>query len=213
MFEARELHGRDYYEYYRDERRWDATVKGEWQANYARFVNEVFRITRPGLRALDVGGAAGSQASAMRDLHADVWMIEPERYFLEISPFKNMRGRMLHAPASAIPFQDAWFDFVHSSQVFEHFHDEAEARASLDEIHRVTRPEGLLFVTLQVDKGDPQPADDDVTHRFVVPMDDWDALLDETGWAVVTDQWQGQIMAQEMQRQYHWDYFCARRKP
>lgn len=209
-----ELHGREYFDYYVNVRKWNPTIKGQWQANYAAMIERVFGLAAKGLRVLDVGCAAGSQASAMRDLGVDVWGVERDRYFVEVSPFVNMRGRILHAPAQAIPFRDASFDFIHCSQVLEHI-PEDEVRLALAEIARVAKPCAKFFATLPVDKGEPQPEDDDVTHRTVKPMDWWREQLMFCSWAAERS-WHlassERFEAEPMQRQYGWDYFIAMRR-
>lgn len=209
-----ELHGKEYFDYYVNTRKWNPTVKGRWQANYAEMIERVFGLAESGARVLDVGGASGSQASAMRDIGIDVWVIEPERYFVEISPFENMRGRILHAPAQEIPFRDGWFDFIHCSQVLEHI-PENEVVTALSEIRRVLKPSGMLFATLPVDWGMPQPEDDDVTHCTILPMDEWLRRADVAGlFRLKTGpDYVGRLEAEPMWQQYRWDYFMVRRYP
>jgi SAM-dependent methyltransferase len=54
-------------------------------------------------------------------------------------------GAMLQGDAFALPFRDASFDKVICSEVMEHVHD---YRAAARELARVTRPRGLVAVTI-----------------------------------------------------------------
>jgi len=54
-------------------------------------------------------------------------------------------GAMLQGNAFALPFRDASFDKVICSEVMEHVHD---YRAAARELARVTRPRGLVAVTI-----------------------------------------------------------------
>lgn len=202
-----ELHGPDYFNYYANERKWDPRVKGAWQANYAAMIDRIFEVSENNLRVLDVGGACGCQASAMRDRGIDVWVIEPEPYFCEISPFKNLRGRMLCAPAQDIPFRDGWFDLLHCSQVLEHIPTD-EIVGALGELRRVTKLDGRIVATLPMADGRQGDPDGDVTHQTIATDEQWSEWLYEAGWWP-TDEIDAATQYEPMWRQYDWDYFVA----
>ncbi len=52
------------------------------------------------------------------------------------------------ADVRSMPFEEGSFDAVISNSTLDHFDREAEVMASLREIHRVLRPDGLLVITL-----------------------------------------------------------------
>jgi SAM-dependent methyltransferase len=73
----------------------------------------------------------------------EFWGSENEYYFEQSEPPEPdiaERLHKLHAPAYDIPFPDDHFDFVFSSQVFEHILDR---RPAFSEIRRVLKPGGL----------------------------------------------------------------------
>jgi len=95
-----------------------------------------------GKHVLDVGGAYGEfcvRLTELRDTYAvnlDPQLASYERYPLSI-----------HAWADEIPFPDNTFDVSISRGVFEHI--PAEKRlASLQEMLRVTRPGGLIYILI-----------------------------------------------------------------
>jgi len=202
-----DLHGKPYFDFYKHVRGFDPCAKGQWQADYAFMLRRVFGL-HSAQRLLDVGAAAGAQASAMLDAGLDAWAIEPEEYFVQQSPFLNLRGRILVAGAQAVPFRDAHFDFIHSHQVFEHIPAD-ECWAMLAELHRVARSGAVLYVSLQLAGGPHDPADD-VTHINYQTLDWWHARLFSVGWQVTADFDQA-LAAEKMQQTYNWDYFVARR--
>lgn len=91
----------------------------------------------PGMRILEIGGGTGYQASLIARLGGAVDSIDvappssTETYF----PVRMYDGRTL-------PFDDACFDVVFSSNVLEHIPD---LQKTLSEIHRVMKPSGLAI--------------------------------------------------------------------
>lgn len=199
------LTGKAHFDYYKNERGFDPTVKGAWQTMYVAMIDRVFRLKDR--RILDVGAACGAQTSAMRDLGLDAWGIEPEEYFVRISPFENMRGRLLHAKCQLIPFRDRFFDFIQAHQVFEHI-PAGECAEALTELAFVAQPGAILYASLQVESGKPHDPKDDVTHINYQTMDWWEKLLPRCGWELTHD-YDAALESEPMQRSYHWDYFVA----
>jgi SAM-dependent methyltransferase len=91
---------------------------------------------RPGLRVLELGGGNGFQASLLAAQGCDIVSIDladrpvpVQQYF----PVQEYDGQH-------IPFPDASFDVVYSSNVLEHVRD---LPPMLAELRRVTRPGGI----------------------------------------------------------------------
>jgi len=61
------------------------------------------------------------------------------------------KSRMFDAKVSKMPFENDFFDCVYCSQNMEHWHEKGDTIASgLQEIYRVLKPNGLLFVDVPI---------------------------------------------------------------
>ncbi len=97
-----------------------------------------------GLSVLDVGCGSGWFSREAHRRGARVTSLDIALQLLHETRRKVDTGRV-NADACALPFADASFDLVISSECIEHTLD---PRLALAEIHRVTRPGGRLLVTV-----------------------------------------------------------------
>jgi SAM-dependent methyltransferase len=107
---------------------------------YARTLERLERYRRTG-RFLEVGCGAGEFLAAARDHGWDSWGVE---IAADAATVARVRGLRVHA--ALLPecgFEDDWFDIVYLNEVLEHVFD---PRALLEEIRRVLRPGGALFL-------------------------------------------------------------------
>ncbi|GAA1040708.1 class I SAM-dependent methyltransferase [Virgisporangium ochraceum] len=95
-----------------------------------------------GKSMLDVGGGPGYFADAFLAAGAGYIGVEPDAG--ELSARGGPAAGMVRASALALPFADASFDVCYSSNVLEHVPD---PHKMLDEMVRVTRPGGTVFVS------------------------------------------------------------------
>ena len=111
---------------------------------------------------LDIGGGGGYFTEAFGQAGARSVLVEPdaleappavadleatskeERHRLAVWPGRLARGRTVAGDGYRLPFPDAVADVTFSSNVLEHV---AEPRRLVDEMIRVTRPGGLLYVS------------------------------------------------------------------
>jgi len=100
-------------------------------------------------RHLIVGLGTGGLAVALKELGIEeICGVEPYAPALEIARQKAERlglpGPVFQeAIAEDLPYPDARFDFVHCFSVLEHVQD---ARKSIREMYRVTRPGGIIYI-------------------------------------------------------------------
>ncbi|HXK24341.1 MAG TPA: class I SAM-dependent methyltransferase [Myxococcota bacterium] len=108
---------------------------------------------RPGERLLDAGCGEGrhcfgalERGAHVVGLDLDPAGLHAHRLRLELRAKECLRlGAFVQGNTFALPFPDACFDKVICSEVMEHVHD---YRAAARELARVTRPGGLVAVTI-----------------------------------------------------------------
>ena len=117
-----------------------------------------------GRRVLDVGGGGGWFTDAFRAAGADCFLVEPEaahpddtraprgderaeRHAHAIRAGRLAPGATVAGDGTRLPFRDAVADLTFSSNVLEHV---PEPTHFLDEMVRVTRPGGLLYLSFTV---------------------------------------------------------------
>lgn len=120
------------------------TVSPAQIAEYERILTDLGELSRARGRLLDVGCAAGyfmqQAARAGYEAHGIDLATWVEQIAIE-RDVPNVRAGTLREAA----FPDAWFDVVHSSQVFEHLPNPLD---ELHEIRRVLRPGGILYINV-----------------------------------------------------------------
>jgi SAM-dependent methyltransferase len=155
----------------------------------AKRIRIVTRYRRCG-RLLDVGCAAGVFLNSMRAVGQwDVFGVEINAYAAELARERyqlNVRVGTLEQAA----FPDDFFDVVTMWDVLEHLH---EPLASLREIYRILKPDGLILV--RVPNLDSRDASlfgrywaglDAPRHLFVFNQHTLSALLQATGFRIRT---------------------------
>lgn len=86
-------------------------------------------------RILDIGTGCGHLVKVLREKGCDAWGIDISQYALQNS---CCPGYVLHGSVTHIPFQDNYFDVVHSNGLWEYI-PRTEVRQGAYEIHRVGR--------------------------------------------------------------------------
>lgn len=134
-------------------RREYSRIAGHYDARWRTYVDVSVRETllrarvTPGESVLDVGCGTGAFLEALasevpRGLHAGVDLSED---MLAVAHRRLGPGfRLGQAHAEALPFEDAVFDVVVSTNVF---HFVRHPRKSLRELHRVLKPAGRIVIT------------------------------------------------------------------
>jgi len=107
-----------------------------------KFVNNVFS-EYPTEYILDLGCGSGIYFDLFRKRTKKIYGVDISEQS-KILCQKKGYIQVKIADASAIPFQDATFDFVFTSEVLEHIENYL---LMLQEINRVLKPNGILFLT------------------------------------------------------------------
>jgi ubiquinone/menaquinone biosynthesis C-methylase UbiE len=133
----------------REYRRLAPRYDKRWASYIEATVRETMRRLPPDLgeRVLDVACGTGALLEAVGAAHPRIWLagvdISPD--MLEVARRKLPAGIELQvASAEALPFGDASFDTVVTTNSFHFFH---APNAALAEMRRVLRPGGALVVT------------------------------------------------------------------
>lgn len=98
-----------------------------------------------GSRMLDVGGGPGYFRAAFEDAGATYFALDAD--VGELSGLGDIASRTVVGSGLQLPFADDTFDLCYSSNVLEHVRDPWRMA---DEMVRVTRPGGIVFVSYTV---------------------------------------------------------------
>ena len=120
---------------------WPKRLAREWA-----FLEKPFSAL-PSRRLLDLGCGTGLFTRRLRDELRDARVVgcDYSRGMLRQARAKSPRGLFAQGDAQRLPFGDARFDTVISTEAFHWFPDQA---AALDEIQRILEPGGRLLVAL-----------------------------------------------------------------
>jgi SAM-dependent methyltransferase len=131
-------------------------------------------------RILDLGCGCGRLARHLPGMtNAEIHGVDLNRSLVSWCA-RNLKGNFsrnrMHPPLN---FPDQHFDIVYLLSVFTHLRPETQ-RAWLNELHRVTRPGGLVMVSFH-----------DEDHNSLPPGEAASMSLAETGWYVFNNHVQG----------------------
>jgi len=116
----------------------------EDDVNRRYFVEYVKRVAAPGARVLDYGCGDGTLARMLQNAGFDAYGCDVRWPGASYGWDEASAGAKLQYFESGgrLPFEDDFFDVVVSDQVFEHVEP---LHASVAEIERVTRPDGVMY--------------------------------------------------------------------
>ena len=110
----------------------------------AAYVNAVLRFIPPQSRALEIGGGNGVAARMLQQAGLDMVCAEISPLFLsKAAQWQTDRLAYAAADGLQLPFPDEAFDAVCSNEYIEHT---ADADAALQEMARVTAPNGRVLI-------------------------------------------------------------------
>ncbi len=122
-------------------------------------------------RVLELGSGLGILASevAKKVPRGEVWGVEYSTDQLKLAKSESGNLRFVQADAHHLPFRDKTFDVAYSRYVLEHLADPVRV---LEEVHRVLKPGGKMFVqenNILMCMFDPDcPKFDRVWSRFAI---------------------------------------------
>lgn len=121
---------------------------------------KLFLGAQPGRRVLNAGAGQGSFSALLEARGFDVTSVDTSPQAVELLR-RRVRGEVLEADATALPFADASFDAVVLGEVLEHIRDDA---AALREVVRVLRPGGSVAISVPGNPSRFGPSDEWAGH-------------------------------------------------
>ena len=115
-----------------------------WYAGRRALVRRLMEGEAAG-NGLDIGAGSGGNAGVLRDLGWDMTALERSPTAAELASARGLP--VVRGDAQQLPFADASFDLVMSTDMWEHIVDD---RAVAHESFRVCRPGGRLLVAVPV---------------------------------------------------------------
>jgi len=109
-------------------------------ADRVKEIERRFKLNK-GCNVLDVGSSSGVFLEEANKKGWNSFGLEPSQVAYEKSIEKGLHVR--HGIAERLPFEDAFFDCVHSNHVFEHLNNPMDA---IREVFRVLKPGGHIFI-------------------------------------------------------------------
>jgi len=191
--------GEEYYLYSKNDNGCDFTVKGDWQQNYAKFVEKHFNEFKSG-KTLDFGCAMGANTSALKDIGFDITGIDVSEWYVNNSPFENVKLYSYNPNKPDFPFEDETFDFIHSQQVIEHM-KKSQINKVLKELNRVLKTDGIIYVATVEE--DEKGIEKEPTHYSCLSVKDWDKYFKKAGFENITKSYKS-IKSDSLPLHYNW---------
>jgi ubiquinone/menaquinone biosynthesis C-methylase UbiE len=116
------------------------------RAKIDRLLDGCFKTLRDGARVLDVGCGTGEYVYRANKLGFSACGVEPAEAMRQLAIEKNPTSTILDGVATRLPFPDNTFDLVICIEVLRYLH-RADNRQALREMHRVLKPDGVMFLT------------------------------------------------------------------
>lgn len=195
----------------------DYASYGEWQKKYTKWMMSSFKLNSKKL--LDVGCACGSILRGFRENGVNAYGIDINEEMVNIGRQKWPDLSNIIKTCDAINihyFEPNEFDFIHCSQVAEHWKSEL-VPFILKELARVTKPGGLFFCCMDTqelftERGKPL-SPDDPSHACIKPRTWWHSMLPAAGWQLCTDEFDKLLREHNLSylKTYNWHYFIARK--
>lgn len=126
--------------------------RGYWLSGYDDAMLITNRCSPPLIRCLDFGGCTGRIIRHFKcQLALDCWLCDVNQKYVDWAT-DNLPGincfKSSHQPS--LPIDDNFFDLVVASSVFTHI-DSGDV-VWIQELHRIIRPGGLLYVTVHTER-------------------------------------------------------------
>lgn len=106
----------------------------------------------PAPKILDVGCSAGRDCESFRDLGASIVGVDLSAGLINVAREKHPEIEFIHADARRLPLPDAGFDGVWAHGLI-HEMDRSGMVAAIQEMKRVLKPGGILYIRTKMGEG------------------------------------------------------------
>ncbi|MBU7013496.1 MAG: class I SAM-dependent methyltransferase [Theionarchaea archaeon] len=125
-------------------------------------------------RILDLGSGAGRHVVYLARKGFDVYGLDSSPtalgHTIRILGEQKLTAHVTLHDMATLPYDDAYFDAVISIQVIHH-NRVRDIRKTVQEITRVLRVGGLIWVTVPVSKNEPSTGQEEIEPNTFVPLD------------------------------------------
>lgn len=196
--------GQEYFDYCKNKNGFDMRVKSTWQEDYVKYVSSVLDLKNK--KCLDHGCALGSQTSAFIDKGFDFIGIDIDKWYVDNTPFTNMKNKIFTLNKNKFPFKKEEFDVIHSSQTIEHIPFNY-LELTVKEFHRILKTNGIVYIGTveEGENGDP-------THVSTLSKKQWQELFISNGFSDQTFLFEHIWEKQAMYIKYKWVQFVFRKE-
>ncbi len=200
-------YGKEYYDYCKNENKFDMNELGDWHEEYFKFLLNVFKEhMEPHYISLDIGCATGNYLELFRRHSRLMYGCDVSQWYIDNTKFNEIKHLMKVIENNKVPFINNMFDFIHMSQVIEHI-PEKDIREELLEIKRVLKSGGIFYIST-VGEGPqiPRP-DQDPTHISCFSKEKWESIFQDCGFWNITINYEKKIKDDKFAGQYDWVNF------
>jgi len=172
---------------------------GQWQRNYAAWMNAVFRLG--GRELLDVGTAYGAHVKAFREIGIYAWGCDKCLEMIRNTPFREIYPYLfvwdIIRPLGNFP---KLYDVVVSHGVLEHIKVDDLLNANLNMLS-VLQSGGLYVHIITVQESPAWAKDGDPTHVTIKPIAWWRNYFEQFDLVDLTKFYEGAIREAEKEIQ------------
>lgn len=129
---------------------------------------------------LELGCGTGELLPHLATLTDRLVAVEGQPQAAQQAAQQGSGATVLHADVCAVPLEDGWFDAVLAFDVLEH----VDPAALLGEAHRLTRPGGVLLLTVPASQRLWSDADVVAGHRTRYDLPMLSAEVEAAGWSL-----------------------------
>lgn len=199
--------GREYFEYCKNSTGFNMNEVGDWQYKYFEFLLEVFgKHIKKELKLLDIGCATGLYPEVANRLGYNMFGCDVSQWYIDNSPFNNIKNKLKLIENSKMPFDDNMFDFIQMSQVIEHI-PESDIYEELNDIKRVMSDDCVLYISTVGEGHELPPDGEDPTHISCFSEKKWKKIFKKCGFKNITRKYKNKIAQNELAMQYNWVNF------
>jgi len=199
--------GKEYFDFCKNENGFDMNGIGEWQNQYYKMLVDIFEehIGKKH-KMLDMGCATGTLLETFRRNGFDnMWGTDVSDWYIEQSPYNDIKHRMVNSESGKLPFSNDMFYFIHMAQVIEHIPEEA-IPGILNELYRVLMPGGILYIST-VGPAKPGDTDIDPTHISLFTREKWEQFFLSAKFRDAFGFYKQRFENNKMAKEYNWVNF------